>query len=634
MSSALCVAALLPSWAAPAEEPLEQLGEPARTLCAALFPDAQVQRVKKKTKGGQESFDVRLCDALNPNGYAVLIGPTGRLLEEQRHAVAEQEELKVLRFFCLFGALDDQARAQWTAEKDSGRGRQFTLRIEDCPTRGRLKAVIDPSGGLTVTADERLKAQARAGRGRFEATFQLAPSLDKLPAGLKFPSPAAQAPSAEGPGPTVTEAAPVEKPTVAPVPPQPGQEQKAEELDPDVLRKVRKLIQNTLSEQQEDRDKAWKELRDMGNLAVPGLLALYRQPETTARMMPSLLIALGDCSDPRTGPVLTEALQRPEAPIRRDAARAIGSSGYKAAVPALERLSADEREDEEVRLHAASAAAKLGSRQVLSTLEALARSRTPATRARAVFALGKYGGKAHLQTVAGTLADPELTVRLDAVEALRLIGGREAQAALVRALADGEHRVRAAATDALRALTGERPGALLAAALSDPDRRVRLAAAGILAETEYKEALPALKECLARQGEDEEVRLQAARAAARWKAAEGVEALKQLAREAALPLRARALVALGRYGGPQQLDAVAAALNDPQPALRVAAVEALGCVGKTAGGHLVAALKASEAEVREAAHEMLCGLAGEDLGADPAAWERWWAGEKEGKKEE
>ena len=79
---------------------------------------------------------------------------------------------------------------------------------------------------------------------------------------------------------------------------------------------------------------------------------------------------------------------------------------------------------------------------------------------------------------------------------------------------------------------------------------------------------------------------------------------------------------------------MAAALNDPQPALRVAAVEALGCIGKTAGGHLVAALKSAEAEVREAAHEALCGLAGEDLGAEPAAWERWWAGEKEGKKEE
>src|SRR5260221_13977748 len=108
--------------------------------------------------------------------------------------------------------------------------------------------------------------------------------------------------------------APADPPPVAPEP-KPAEA----EVDPDVLRKVRKLIRGTLAEDSAEREKAWNGLKNMGNLAVPGLLGLYRQKDTTVEMVRSILIALGDSKDPRAGPALVELLGNKEPSIRRDA---------------------------------------------------------------------------------------------------------------------------------------------------------------------------------------------------------------------------------------------------------------------------------------------------------------------------
>lgn len=228
---------------------------------------------------------------------------------------------------------------------------------------------------------------------------------------------------------------------------------KEEEIDPDILRKVRKLIQATLSTEEAEREKGWAGLRDMGNLAVPGLLALYRKKIATPEMMDSIIIALGDCRDPRAGPALLEVFASADNLLRSKAARAIGESNYKDGKAALEKAANDAKEDENVRLYAAIAGAKLGSEECLKILEMLFGSQHPEVRSRAIFALGRYGGVARIPVIEKALGDSDASVREDAVEALRRIEKRDAWSALVKATEDQEYKVRNAAMDALRQLT-------------------------------------------------------------------------------------------------------------------------------------------------------------------------------------
>jgi HEAT repeat protein len=246
-----------------------------------------------------------------------------------------------------------------------------------------------------------------------------------------------------------TAEAPKETPKAAP---------KEEPIDPDVLRKVRKLIQGTLSSDEKEREKAWNDIRDMGNLAVPGLIGVYRQKTTKPEEVRAILIALGDSKDPRAGPALAELLASPEKMIRRDAARAIGDTGYKGGIPALEALARDVKEEEEVRLFAASAAAKLGSADALKILSELMKSEHPEIRSRAVFAMGKCGGAAQAAEIEVALADKDSSVREDAVEALRLLKQEQAWPGLIKATADSDYKIRNAAMDALKELTGQKFG--------------------------------------------------------------------------------------------------------------------------------------------------------------------------------
>ena len=243
----------------------------------------------------------------------------------------------------------------------------------------------------------------------------------------------------------------------APPPPAPGNENsKDEPVDPDVLHKVHKLIRGTLSSDDKEREKAWNDIRDMGNLAVPGLIGVYRQKTTTPEEVRSILLALGDSKDPRAGPALAELLTSTDKSVRRDAARAMGDSGYKGGIPALEKVAQDVKEDEDVRLFAGSAAAKLGDADALKVLSALLKSTRPEIRSRAVFAIGKNGGVAHVAEIEKALEDTDASVREDAVEALRLLGKEPVWPGLIKATSDTDYKIRGAAMDALRQVTKQK----------------------------------------------------------------------------------------------------------------------------------------------------------------------------------
>ena len=229
-----------------------------------------------------------------------------------------------------------------------------------------------------------------------------------------------------------------------------------EPIDPDVLRKVRKLVKGTIAEDQKEREKAWNEIKDMGNLVTPGLVELCKNKETTPAMAQSILIALGDSKDPRAGPALIDLLNSPQIAVRKGAARALGDCHYKAAVPQLEKLAANEKEDENVRLFAAVAGAKIGSDAAIQTLNGLLKSEKAEIRSRAVFALGKYGGIKQAGAIESALNDADDSVREDAVEALRLLKEKPAWAGLIKATNDANFRIRGNAMNALQELTKQK----------------------------------------------------------------------------------------------------------------------------------------------------------------------------------
>jgi HEAT repeat protein len=545
-------------------------------------------------------------DPQEPKGYEVVFDATGALLEEQKHALTESDALKVLRFFALFGTLDEKAQVCWTAEKPKGEPRRFTLRIDECSVPGRLEVLVQPDGNLNVTLDQRLKEGGAQKPGKLEGRFQLTEGQAALPATLVPAKP--KVPQTAGG--TGTEGQPAE-----------------EVIPEEVMRKIRRLIRATLSEDGEERDEGWKQLRNMGNLAVPGLAAVARHKDTTPEMLDSLMIALGDSKDPRAGPALAGLLQSTNPLVKQGAARAIGDSGYKDAVAGLERLASDPTEEEEVRLFAAIAAAKFKSDAGYDALKFLATSERPATRTRSVFALGKYGGKPFVSVLAAALDDSEAVVRADAVEALRLVGGDEAKVALARAMSDTDHRVRGAALAGLRGLTDQQPGPILVSALASPDVKVRAAVAKALGDLGYKESVADVEKLLA--DTDERVRLQAALSAAKLGSGPALVTLKELLKSQATDVRAKALVGLGKQGGETQLEAIAEALKDADGKVRLAAVEALSLIGDKGVLRLMDALTAEDVLVREAAVESLQALTGQEIGADPAAWRDWWKKNKE-----
>jgi hypothetical protein len=245
-------------------------------------------------------------------------------------------------------------------------------------------------------------------------------------------------------------------------------------VEPEVIRRVGKIIQRTLSKELEERQEAWKQLKDMGNLAVPGLSALYDDRETTPEMKQSILLALGDSQDARAGPALVEILGKPDPAQQIGACRALERCGYKPAVPALQALLArpSAELEEDLRLFAARAAVKLGGLASAQDLIALLTSGNPQIRARAAFALGDalhVHGKPNAESppelaewrkkagaaLRGLIRDEHRGVREDAVEALRVLGDGQGLQGLVAYLGDTDYKIRSAAMAYLEELSGE-----------------------------------------------------------------------------------------------------------------------------------------------------------------------------------
>ncbi len=321
-------------------------------------------------------------------------------------------------------------------------------------------------------------------------------------------------------------------------------------------------------------------------------------------------------------PGLLEALGRPEAPKRADAAEELGRIGppAKSAVPALVKLLQDKVED--VRLAAAAALASIDSQNAALMPVVLAELKSgPEQRKAAAEILGDLGAVG-VPALTEALKDADPGVRWSAAESLGRIGpaSKAAVPALAAALEDKEIRsivadalagigpdakpavpglvkiIRTEKEPALRYTAGvalvriDKASAgpaspLLAEALRNPDGRARHDAITLLVSigAEGKEATPILVQML--HDKESYARHMASHALGYGRdpraAAPLLEAFEK---DTEIVVRNTAIQSLGLLGPDAKVavPALEARLKDPDVGTRVAAAEALWRINKDA----------------------------------------------------
>ena len=240
----------------------------------------------------------------------------------------------------------------------------------------------------------------------------------------------------------------------------------------------------------------------------------------------------------------------------------------------------------------------------------------PAVRRQAAAALGRLGAPAAADALAEALADPDAGVRREAARALARLKDRRATPALVRALADSDQTVRFYAAYALGEVRAPSAADALLAALGDPAWTVRDQAAWALRELGDPALAGRVAEALRAGKADADHALWLLR---HLGGREGVAHLASLLEAEDADLRLRAVRAMAETKAPACVEPLIRAIEDPTPAVRGAAVEALADLGDDRAQAALAGLAKRETDpaVREAAAKAVLRLAMHD---DLLAW--------------
>jgi HEAT repeat protein len=325
---------------------------------------------------------------------------------------------------------------------------------------------------------------------------------------------------------------------------------------------------------------------------------------------------------------LESALADESAPVRIQAARALGRIGPRAAAVAPRLIGLLKEADETIRCQAAQALGEVGGETgatVAALVELLKDASAPvkATAARALGALKKAAGLA-VPSLVPLLQDRQESVRTAAAEAIALVGpldqaatdtlvegldspdnvvraqtaqalgtigaaAEEAAPALVEAMADSNDRVRAKAVEALGKI-GEPAAATavpgLVRALRDQDNWVSAKAAEALGQMGESDdaTIAALVRSLGHL--NPEVRRNAALALGNLGAAGAAagtgRALEEAARDEDGGVRSQAILALGTIGcsTPASVKILMTGFQDADPLVRAAAVVSVGRWGE------------------------------------------------------
>jgi HEAT repeat protein len=279
---------------------------------------------------------------------------------------------------------------------------------------------------------------------------------------------------------------------------------------------------------------------------------------------------------------------------RAHAATVLGLLGVAAAVPALLAALRDPHEDVTVKEAAAEALGRVRDPAAVAVLIDELRQVDEFSSPRVAAALAAFGAQA-IEPLRGALAQADNpTTRSWATRVLGMIGDASATAALVERLADPHEQVRASAAEALGRLGGARAlQPLVDRALRDPTPHVRSEAAAALGRLGEVAAIDALAAALDDPNYD--TRIRALEAVETIRPADLLP-LERALRNPSVEVRRRAALALERVGF---LDARVAELASDAAPVRARAVEAiveLGRVGLVDG--IAAFLASTDGRVR------------------------------------
>jgi len=331
-------------------------------------------------------------------------------------------------------------------------------------------------------------------------------------------------------------------------------------------------------------------------VAVPALVVGARSPREAVRA--ASLQALGEMPGPEALEILRAALADESSLVRQQAVLALGRLREPEA--AADLLPLLDEVDPRLRFAAVRALGQIHNADAVERLLPLLDDPRKELRFAAVEALGEIRAPTAVRPLLEILRDADRNLRRAAAEALGEIGDPQSVAGLLVVLEDEHWSVRCAAAAALGHLRSLKAVAALQARVDDPDATVRRAAIAALGETGDPRSATRLLAALA----DPALQATALEALRRFGTAALPEMERALSSWATEPDLRRLLVDLaGRFEDPAALRLLLAALEDPSPAVRVEAVQALGEGGFREALRPLLELKSSDPapEVRHAA---------------------------------
>lgn len=293
--------------------------------------------------------------------------------------------------------------------------------------------------------------------------------------------------------------------------------------------------------------------------ALPVLLERLREGKPAVRA--AAVRALAQCEGPEVQPALLEALHDSDVWVRYFACRSLGRQSSPAALGALAGLVEGDPAPH-VRAAAIGALGQIGGSRAVAVLAPLVESEDDDLARAALGALGKVGHPSALAPLLGALATASPERRIDVLRALAQHGGPQAVESLGHlAGTEGDERVAHAAIDALGQLATADAIGILVELCADPERRE--ACVDALAHL-GEERAPALAAGLCHA--DRDVRRAMVEALARMKHAAATEQLCTALDDPEPAVRLEAVTALGNlagHGAQRRLAALAAADSDP-----------------------------------------------------------------------
>ncbi|HOX08126.1 MAG TPA: thioredoxin domain-containing protein [Planctomycetota bacterium] len=306
-----------------------------------------------------------------------------------------------------------------------------------------LRALALPAAGLLALSGCTGGGQAPSATSAPAAPTPAVPEAAK-PAPADKPADTAKDPAAKPAAPADT-AKKDPAPAKAPEPPKP-----LPPASPESVAKVKALMNRMDSEAAEEREAAWKDLRDMGDLATPALVGVLKEGKASERR--NAAKAIGLLKDKAAADALRAALADTDAEVRWHSARALGELADTASRDPLIKLVKEDK-DADVREHAAYALANMGVEDGFTWFREELKAPEASRRSRAVKALGKYGREKYIPDLAGALKDKEARVRTEVVIQLGDIRHKDTVEPLIAALGDEEYKIRERARSALEKLT-------------------------------------------------------------------------------------------------------------------------------------------------------------------------------------